>query len=92
MNKVLLMFLYSYRYLYNEENCGQTNPEIEARYNKIRAEEFLKLRDKFYNRFPIQHDCDYSLENVIFMKFDELQAENKRLKKVIKYKGSKSTT
>ena len=59
-----------------EETCGQTCPEAQIRYNEQRTKEFLDIRTKFYDRFSPKHECDYSLENLIFMKFDELQTEN----------------
>ncbi len=66
-----------------QENLGQTSPEAQIEYNKVRANEFLNLRSRFYKRFPINHNCDEAFEDAVFREFDDCQQAMLYIKTVL---------
>ena len=69
----------------NQETVGLTSPEMQIAYNKVRADELLSLRERFYKHFPINHNCDETFENAVFREIKGLQARIKNLEAVIEY-------
>lgn len=69
----------------NEERCDRAQP-ITNEYNALRTEEYQHIRSRFFKLFPIDHNKDGkdgTFEDDLFGKFEQLQAENKRLKERI---------
>ncbi len=64
-----------------EETGGQQ--KITSGYNKLRTEEYGQLRERFYKRFPKCLESDYTFEQEIFLHYDILQSENKRLRETL---------
>lgn len=67
----------------DQETVGLTSPEMQIAYNRVRAGEFLSLREKFYKQFPINHNYDESFEDAVFREIKGLQVENKRMKEAL---------
>jgi hypothetical protein len=62
----------------DQETLGQTSPVAQAEYNKVRADEFLSLRSRFYKQFPIDHECDEAFEDAVFREIKKLQSKNNK--------------
>lgn len=69
----------------NNEETGGTQI-VTSEYNKLRTEEYLHLRGRFYKRFPKSLESDYEFEQEIFLHFDILQAEVRQLEAKLKEK------
>ena len=54
-----------------EETAGKEKET--SQYNKLRTEEYSHLRNRFYAKYPIDHDCDFTFEDVIFNKLETLE-------------------
>ena len=66
-----------------QETLGQTSPEAQAEYNKVRANELLSLRKRFYKQFPINHNYDEAFEDAVFREIKRLKARIENLEIVI---------
>lgn len=54
----------------NEKIGGQ---QKISEYNKLRTAQYLHLRSRFFAKYPINHDCDFTLEDEIFNKLETLE-------------------
>ena len=46
-----------------------------SQYNKLRTAEYLQLRKRFFTKYPINHDCDFTFEDMVLDKLESLEAE-----------------
>ena len=52
----------------------ETTTKYQQHFNALAMCEILySIRAKFYDRYNVRHDCDYSIEELIFDKLDELE-------------------
>ena len=61
-----------------EETGGQQGQDTEqptqaSEYDKFRAAEYSQLRSRFYRKYPINHESDWSFEDKLFDKLDVLE-------------------